>query len=101
MEDMMTATKVVFISKDHQQAMGMDDDECSVESRLTKVDATPEVAQEEVSILTGSTRESKAKAYAAEAVNEISRQYNGTIDNLNDKLSNNDAELADMKRGSA
>ena len=94
----MTATKVVFISKDHRQAIGMDDDECSVESRLTRVDATPEVAQEEVSILTESTRESKAKAYAAEAVNEISRQYNGTIDNLNDKLSNNDAELADMKR---
>ena len=45
-EDTMTATKVVFISKDYQQATGMDDDECSAESRLTKVDATPENAGE-------------------------------------------------------
>ena len=42
MEDTMQATNVVFISKDHQQAMGMDDDEHAVESRLTKVGATPE-----------------------------------------------------------
>lgn len=57
MEDTMTATKVVFISMDHQQAMGVDKDECLVESRLTKVEATSEnVAQEEVSILTGSIR---------------------------------------------
>ena len=33
-----------------------------------------------------------------EVVNEISRQYNGAIDVLNDKLSNNYAELADMKQ---
>ena len=41
MEDTMTATKADFISKYHQQVMGMDDNDYSVESRLTKVDATP------------------------------------------------------------
>ena len=95
MEDTMNAKKFAFISKDHQEAKGMDDDECSVESRLTKADATPDnVANEDVSILTGSTRKSKAKAYGPEAVNEISRQYDSTIGTLNDKLSSNDAELA-------
>lgn len=82
MEDTMMATKVVFISKDRQQSMGMDDNECSVESRLAKIDGTHEnIAQEDDSILTGSTRESKAKVYAVEAVNKISCQYNGTIEN--------------------
>ena len=57
MEGTMMVTKVIFISKDHQQAMGMDDNKRLFESRLTKVDATPEnLAQENISILTGSTR---------------------------------------------
>ena len=77
----------------------MVDNKMSLETRLTKIDKTPETAvQEDVSILTRSTRESKAKVYTLEAVKNVTRHYNGTIEVLYEKVSNNHAEIVEMKR---
>ena len=70
--DNLNADKKVFISKEHQRAMAAEgDDEISEETRLTKGDRVPKPANDtddsDLSTLTGETRESKAKAYAAEA----------------------------------
>ena len=59
----------------------------SIESRLTKGDVAPTKAKdnEDFSALTGYTRESKAKAYAAAKTKKVSLQYVDTINDLNGK----------------
>ena len=89
----MNTEKEVFISKDHQIAMALDDDIISVENKLTKGDAPPLFADTNIcpkskapdknhdkhSDLTGLTRESKANRYAVKAVKEVAYQYTETI----------------------
>ena len=59
-----------FISKNQQLAMAVDTDDISVETRLTKGGATPPNNSDDISEMTDSTRESKAKAYVDKAVKE-------------------------------
>ena len=49
MENEMNAEKEVFISKDHQIAMALDDDIISVETKLKKGDAPPLPADPNIS----------------------------------------------------
>ena len=59
----------------------------SEESRLTKGKiAPPQADLSVVSALTGETRESKVKAYAAEESKKLAAQYIGSIQDLNSKL---------------
>ena len=99
MEDEVNAEREVFISKDHQRALAMDeDDEISVETRLTKGDAAPPAATtDDVSEMTGSTRESKAKAYAESAVNEVAKQYTATISTMNSDLGAKEDKIAQLE----
>ena len=72
MEAEACAENEQFISKDQQIVMALPDNEISVETRLKKGDATPApVHKDDVSEMTGSTRESKAKAYADKAVKVV------------------------------
>ena len=79
-----------------------DDDEITVETRLTKGDKVPKTATTanagDLSALTGETRESKAKAYVAEATKEVAAQYIGTITGLKDELKLNDDRFAVMEK---
>ena len=93
LENEMNAEREIFISKEHQIAMALDDDIISVETRLTKGDAQPPPVKnntdtstvkdasppDDLSELTGSTRESKANRYAANAVKEVALQYTETL----------------------
>ena len=106
LEDMdgeVNAVPVAYISKDHQQALAMDFDEVSVETRLTKGDAAPTPAiriMDEVddqSEMTGSTRESKAKRYADDAVKEVINEYSGTIVNMSSDLVQKDDRIAQLE----
>ena len=99
MEDEVNAEQDVFISKDHQRAMAMDnDDDISTETRLTKGDlAPPPAATDDVSEMTGSTRESKAKAYAESAVNEVAKQYTATISTMHNDLGAKDDKIAQLE----
>ena len=65
MEDKINTETVAYISKNHQRSMAMDNDEILDETRITKGDHAFPTANknDELSELTGSTRESKAKAY--------------------------------------
>ena len=109
----MNAEQEIFISKDHQMAMALDDDIISVETRLMKGDAPPppitnstdegpdkDATNDDLSELTGSTRESKANRYAANAVKEVALQYADTIalkdadlDEKEDRIARLEAEL--------
>ena len=87
LEDMVTATKPVFISKDHQRALAMNAaDDASMDSKLTKGDqSAPPATDGSISSMsdnTGSTRQSKVQA----AVKEVSKQYAETIADLQRKL---------------
>ena len=99
----LNANKKVYISKEHQQVMAAEgDDDFSLESRLTKGDQTPAAAVDkedtDVSTLTGETRESKAKAYAAEATKAVAAQYIGTIEELKTKQKADDNKFAAIER---
>ena len=48
--------------------MAVDSDNISAKTRLPKGDATPPNNSDDISEMTGSTRESKAKSYADKAV---------------------------------
>ena len=79
-----------YISKDHQKVMVVDgDDDISVESRLAKGDFTPVAADDAnesyMSALTEETRDSKAKAYAADATKAVAAQYIGIIEETKTK----------------
>jgi len=99
MEDEVNAEPEVFISKDHQRALAMDDDdEVSIETRLTKGDAAPPAASnDDLSDMTGSTRESKAKAYADSAVKEVAAQYSETITNMSTDLGAKEDKIAQLE----
>lgn len=116
LENEMNAEQEIFISKEHQMAMALDDDIISVETRLTKGDAPPppianstddgpdkDATNDDLSELTGSTRESKANRYAANAVKEVALQYADTIalkdadlDEKEDRIARLEAELKRM-----
>ena len=69
--DTVTVVKEKYISKAHKTAMCTENDDVeSIDTRLTKDDEAPPEAtsttNDDISNLTGETRESKAKAYAAE-----------------------------------
>lgn len=84
--DTVTAEKETFISESHKLAMAMEGDDIdSVNTRLTKnYEAPAKITEtEDISVLTGETRESKAKAYAAAETKKVSLQYVETIDNIN------------------
>ena len=103
MENEMNAEEETFISKHHQLAMVLDDDIISVEKRLTKGDAPPPPVQQlcnsdEVSDITGNTRESKAKLYAEKAVKEVASQYSETIALKDTDLGVKDDKLQNLKQ---
>ena len=101
MEDAALAEVEVFVSKDQQKAMALDEDDISEETRLTKGDKTPPPAQgsnEDVSTMTGDTRESKAQRYADSAVKEVASQYTSTITNMQYDISNKDDTIAELQR---
>ena len=50
-----------------------------------------------ISVLTGETRESKAKAYAAEESKKGASQYVGTIANLNSKLEDTSNTMVELE----
>jgi hypothetical protein len=102
LEDEANAEPVVYISKDHQRALALDTDEVSVETRVTKGDAAPPPAlldgkEDELSAMTGSTRESKAKRYADEAVKAVAAEYSGTILNMNSDIGQKDDRIAELE----
>ena len=99
MEDEANAEAEIFISKDHQRALTMDEDSVvSEETRLTKGDRTPPAASsDDVSEMTGSTRESKAKAYADSAVKEVAAQYSTTIATMNDDIGMKDDRIEQLE----
>ena len=71
------------------------DDINSVDTRLTKNQAPGKLTEnEEMSEITGETRESKAKAYAAQETKKVSLQYIDTIAQLN---GNHQNEMGDMQ----
>ena len=86
-----------FISKDQQLAMQLDDDDASKETRLTKGDAPPTAYSDNVSEMTGSTRESKAKAYADKEVRKVAAQYSSTISNMHSDLGDKDDKIAQLQ----
>ena len=103
MEEEVNAVQVQYISKDHQHALAMEEDDVSVETRLTKGDAAPTPVilvgdpPDEQSEMTGSTRESKAKKYAAEAVREVANEYSGTILNMSSDIEKKDDRIAQLE----
>ena len=47
--------------------------------------------------MTGSTRESKAKAYADKAVKEVAAQYSSTITNMQGDIGEKDEKIAQLE----
>ena len=67
---------------------------------MTKGDAAPPSAaknSDNISVLTGETRESKAKAYAAEESKKVASQYVGTISNLTSKLEDTSNAMVELE----
>ena len=94
--DTVTAVKESYISEEHRLAMAAEgDDVGSLDTRLTKGDVAPQKAKENdaCSTLTGDTRESKAKAYAAEETKKVSLQYVKQIDIMKTENDNKVAYL--------
>ena len=96
--DNITGVKEVFISETQRTAMAMEGDDINtVDSRLTKGSEAPPTAdlnvQDGCSTLTGETRESKAKAYAAEESMKVASQYISSIDNMK---SEHDKQIAEL-----
>ena len=82
--------------------MSLDGDIASVETRLTKCDAPPPPVQhpcgsDEVSNITGNTRDSKAKLYTEKAVQEAASQYSETIALKNEDLGVKDDKIAKLE----
>ena len=98
MEDNANAEVQVYISKDQQIALAMDTDDISVETRLTKNDAAPPPTKsDEVSEMTGSTRESKAQRYATEQVKEVASQYVTQITTMSSDINEKDDQIAQLE----
>ena len=98
MEDAALAEVEIFVSKDQQKAMAIDEDDVSDETRLTKNDKTPESINGDISEMTGSTRESKAQRYADKAVKDVAVQYTNTISNMQNDIAGKDDKIADLLR---
>ena len=99
----LNVNKYIYISKEHQQVMETEgDDDLLLESRLIKGDQTPAAAVDkddtDVSTLTGDTRGSKAKTYAAESTKAVVAQYIGTIEELNSKQKADDNKFAAIEQ---
>ena len=96
------APKEQFISTAHQKSLAAEDDKTifSVETQLTKGDAAPPTAKSEgdnISALTGETRESKAKAYAAAESKKVAAAYSDTVATLQQNLNSKDKDIMDLK----
>ena len=77
----------MFISETQKAAMAMEDNGTgTVDNRLTKGNEAPPAADNSsaacLSMLTDETRESKAKAYAAEESMKVASQYIALIDDM-------------------
>ena len=97
--DTVTAVREVYISSAHKKAMAVegDDDLESVDTRLTKGNVAPPALtsftnDDDISNITGNTRESKAKAYALEESKKVATQYISSIDAM--KIEHDKALLA-------
>ena len=93
--DTVTAEREIYISDTHRQAMAMEGDDInSVNTRLTTNKAPDKVNENDsMSEITGETRESKAKAYAAQETKKVSLQYIDTIAQLNGNHQNEMEEM--------
>ena len=94
---MALAEKDTFISKEQEAALALEEDNISIETRLTKNDASPNLLNDEVSEMTGSTRESKAQAYADKAVKAVAAQYSDTICNMQTDIGAKDNKIAQLE----
>ena len=75
-----------FISAEHQRAFAADAndaDTVDTDLRGKRPVPLPPAANDEVSAMTGSTKSSKAKAYADTAVKEVSKQYMAELEKIN------------------
>ena len=76
------------------------DDDITVESRLTKLEQIPAVARDavdsDISALTGETRESKAKTYAAEETKAVAAHHIRTIEKMKTNPKSADDKFAAM-----
>ena len=83
----------VFISKDHQRALATkDDDTISVDKTITGKDNEPPPANDDVSDITGETRESKVKT----ALAKLSVQHHRDIQERESKLQEQESKLQDQ-----
>ena len=93
MEEQMNAKTKVYISKEHQQNLALEDDEISEETHLTKESAALPATtnntfpKDDLLALTGSTRESRVKLYVDSVVKKLYHsilillpQYNRTLE---------------------
>lgn len=101
MENNFCVEREIFISKDQQVVYAMDGNEhVSVESKLTKEDViSPPAAKsnDNISALTGKTRESKAKSYAVEDSKKVASQYVDTISTLTSRLEGSSNTVANLE----
>jgi hypothetical protein len=97
LECLALAEKDSFISKDQEAVLALADDDVSIETRVTKGDAAPNSYKDDVSEMTGSTRESKAQAYADKAVKAVAVQYTDTICNMQNDLGSKDDKIAQLE----
>ena len=76
----------------------MDTDDVSAETRLTKGDAAPPPApKDDLSDMTGSTRESKAQRYANAQVKEVVSQYSTQITSMRTDIHGKDDRIAQLE----
>ena len=98
MENEANAEVQVYLSKDQQRALAMYDDKISEETCLTKGDkAPPSAPSDNLSDMTGSTRESKAKRYAAAEVQNVTQQYMGTISTMQGDVAQKDDKITKLE----
>ena len=98
MENEANAEVQVYLSKDQHRTLALDGDDILEETRLTKGDkAPPPATSDDLSDMTGSTRESEAKRYAAAEVQNVTQQYMGTICNMRDDVAHKYDEIVQLQ----
>ena len=77
MEDKVNTKREIYIPKDQQRTLTLnEDDDLSEETKLAKGDVAPRpVTTDNVSEMTGSIRESKAKVYSNSVVTDVLVRY--------------------------
>ena len=93
-EEYISARNLVYISKYHQRALVLDREGTdSIEARLAKDDNFPPSVKNknDVSTLTGDTRELTAKLYATNKSKKVASVYAVTVSTFTEKLENNGA----------